>query len=70
MGDFLYRRVLADGTKARLTILIDPAQKQAFESLCAAHDLTASQVLRKLIADYVDAAGDLRAYRARARDRP
>jgi hypothetical protein len=39
---------------ARLTILIDPAKKQAFEELCRAQDMTPSQVVRRLIRDYMD----------------
>ena len=39
---------------ARLTILIDPVKKQAFEQLCEGQDLTASQVLRQLIREYLD----------------
>ena len=39
---------------ARLTILIDPAKKQAFEALCRTQDMTPSQVVRRLIRDYVD----------------
>ena len=38
---------------ARLTILIDADKKKAFEDLCASQDITASQVLRKLIRDYL-----------------
>lgn len=38
---------------ARLTLLIDPAKKAAFESLCAAQDLTPSQVVRQLIREYL-----------------
>lgn len=38
---------------ARLTVLIDPAKKKAFEGLCAAQDLTPSQVVRQLIRDYL-----------------
>lgn len=38
---------------ARLTLLIDPNKKAAFERLCAQHDLTASQVVRQLIRDYL-----------------
>ena len=38
---------------ARLTLLIDPNKKAAFESLCARQDLTPSQVVRKLIRDYL-----------------
>jgi hypothetical protein len=42
---------------ARLTVLIDPIKKKAFEELCAAQDLTSSQVVRQLIRDYLDAHG-------------
>jgi hypothetical protein len=38
---------------ARLTILIDPHKKKAFEDLCAAQDITPSQVVRKLIREYL-----------------
>ncbi|MEO8837970.1 MAG: ribbon-helix-helix protein, CopG family [Herbaspirillum sp.] len=38
---------------ARLTILIDPDRKKAFEELCAARDLTPSQVVRQMIRDYL-----------------
>ena len=34
---------------ARLTILIDPDKKAAFEELCMQQDITPSQVLRQLI---------------------
>jgi len=40
---------------ARLTLLIDPDKKAAFEALCASQDLTPSQVVRQLIRDYLDA---------------
>jgi predicted transcriptional regulator len=39
---------------ARLTILIDPAKKQAFETLCRTQDMTPSQVVRRLIRDFMD----------------
>ena len=42
---------------ARLTVLIDPAKKQAFEKLCAAQDITPSQVVRQLIRDYLEKHG-------------
>ncbi|MNV32954.1 ribbon-helix-helix protein, CopG family [Pseudomonas sp. B28(2017)] len=42
---------------ARLTVLIDPIKKKAFEELCAAQDLTPSQVVRQLIRDYLDTHG-------------
>ena len=38
---------------ARLTLLIDPAKKAAFEQLCASQDLTPSQVVRQLIREYL-----------------
>ena len=43
--------------KARLTILIDPAKKKAFEELCASQDLTASQTVRQLIRQYLEEHG-------------
>jgi hypothetical protein len=42
---------------ARLTVLIDPIKKKAFEELCAAQDLTPSQVVRQLIREYLDTHG-------------
>ncbi|MDH4061986.1 MAG: type II toxin-antitoxin system RelB/DinJ family antitoxin [Aquincola sp.] len=42
---------------ARLTLLIDPAKKAAFEDLCARQDLTPSQVVRQLIRDYLSQHG-------------
>ena len=38
---------------ARLTVLIDAEKKKAFEELCAAQDITASQVVRQLIREYL-----------------
>ena len=38
---------------ARLTLLIDPAKKAAFEQLCARQDMTPSQVVRRLIREYL-----------------
>ena len=38
---------------ARLTVLMDPARKSAFESLCRSQDLTPSQVMRQLIRDFI-----------------
>ena len=42
---------------ARLTLLIDPHKKRAFEMLCTAQDLTPSQVVRQLIRDYLSKYG-------------
>lgn len=38
---------------ARLTILIDPRKKKLFEDICAQQDLNPSQVVRKLIRQYM-----------------
>jgi hypothetical protein len=38
---------------ARFTVLIDPRKKRMFEEICAAHDLTPSQVVRQLIREYI-----------------
>lgn len=44
---------------ARLTLLIDPQKKQIFEEICAANDLTPSQVVRRMIRQYIiDHAGN------------
>jgi len=42
---------------ARLTILLDPVKKKAFEQLCAQQDVTPSQVVRQLIRDYLKQHG-------------
>lgn len=42
---------------ARLTVLIDPHKKKAFEELCASQDITPSQVVRQLIRDYLQQHG-------------
>lgn len=42
---------------ARLTVLIDPSKKKAFEALCAAQDVTPSQVVRRLIRDHLSQHG-------------
>ncbi|MEN3372776.1 CopG family transcriptional regulator [Dechloromonas sp. ZS-1] len=38
---------------ARLTLLIDPRKKKLFEEICAANDLTPSQVVRRLVRQYI-----------------
>jgi hypothetical protein len=42
---------------ARLTILVDPVKKEAFEQLCSSQDLTPSQVVRQLIREYLEKHG-------------
>ncbi len=39
---------------ARLTLLIDPKKKAVFERLCAVDDVTPSQMVRKLIREYIE----------------
>ena len=39
---------------ARLTVLIDPRKKSVFEKVCAAEDLTPSQVVRRMIRAYIE----------------
>lgn len=39
---------------ARLTILVDPRKKEVFERLCAEDDSTPSQVLRRLMRDFIE----------------
>lgn len=49
---------MVENRTARLTLLIDPVKKRLFEDICAAQDLTPSQVVRRLIRQYViDNAG-------------
>ena len=52
---------------ARLTILIDPAKKESFETLCRAQDMTPSQVVRRLIREYMEQHDEKPARRAPAR---
>jgi hypothetical protein len=39
---------------ARLTVLIDPRKKTVFEQLCAEEDVTPSQMVRRLIREYIE----------------
>ncbi len=52
----LYHRspVAMENRTSRLTILIDPKKKALFEELCAKDDVTPSQMVRKLIRDYIE----------------
>lgn len=38
---------------ARLTLLVDPRKKKLFEEMCAERDLVPSQVVRKLIRQWI-----------------
>ena len=53
---------------ARLTVLIDAEKKKAFEALCASQDITASQMVRQLIRDYLAKHGVEYSRRATAGD--
>jgi len=55
---------------ARLTILIDPAKKQAFETLCRTQDMTPSQVVRRLIREFMQQQDADTAQRRPARKTP
>lgn len=51
--------MLMENRTARLTLLIDPQKKKLFEEICAGQDLTPSQVVRKLVRQYIiDNAGN------------
>ena len=51
--------MLMENRTARLTLLIDPHKKKLFEEICAGQDLTPSQVVRKLVRQYIiDNAGN------------
>jgi hypothetical protein len=39
---------------ARLTFLIDPDKKAVFEALCEFDDVTPSQVIRRLIREFIE----------------
>lgn len=53
---FTYKSDMED-KPARFTILIDADKKKAFDDLCAAQDVTASQMIRQLIREYLDKHG-------------
>ncbi|HYX66719.1 MAG TPA: CopG family transcriptional regulator [Burkholderiales bacterium] len=38
---------------ARLTLLVDPRKKKLFEEMCAERDLVPSQVVRKLVRQWI-----------------
>ena len=39
---------------ARLTLLVDPKKKAAFEKLCALEDVTPSQKIRQFMREYIE----------------
>lgn len=55
---------------ARLTVLIDPSTKGAFETACRQIDMTPSQVVRRLIREFMQtraAPAPVKAGKARAK---
>jgi len=52
-----HHRSPMENKTARLTVLVDPTRKSAFEKLCHAEDMTPSQVLRRLIREFMDSHG-------------
>jgi len=55
---------------ARMTVLMDPVKKRAFEKLCLSQDLTPSQVVRQLIREYLASHGVTYATQSRKPPRP
>ena len=51
---------------ARLTVLIDPTTKDAFEAACRQADMTPSQVVRRLIREYMESQAPAAKSRAKA----
>lgn len=45
--------IMLENRTARLTILIDPNKKRAFEDLCKRLDTTPSQALRQMIREFL-----------------
>lgn len=45
--------IMLEDRTARLTILIDPNKKKAFEELCTRQDTTPSQALRQMIREFL-----------------
>lgn len=48
------RVITMEKRTARLTLLVDPNKKIAFEKLCALEDVTASQKIRQFMRDYIE----------------
>lgn len=44
-------QIFKENRTSRLTVLIDPQKKQAFEELCERLDTTPSQTIRQMIRD-------------------
>ena len=48
------RAITMEKRTARLTLLVDPNKKVAFEKLCALEDVTPSQKIRQFMRDYIE----------------
>lgn len=46
-----------DDKKARLTVLIDPQNKEDFDALCSSNNVSSSEVVRQLIVGYLQRHG-------------
>ena len=42
-----------DEKQARLTVLIDPENKKAFDAICSSREETSSEVVRQLILEFL-----------------
>lgn len=45
--------IMLENRTARLTVLIDPNKKKAFEELCTRLDTTPSQAMRQMVRDFL-----------------
>lgn len=45
--------IMLENRTARLTVLIDPNKKKAFEELCTRLDTTPSQAMRQMIREFL-----------------
>ena len=46
--------IMLENRTARLTVLIDPNKKKAFEELCTRLDTTPSQAMRRMIREFLE----------------
>ena len=46
-------KIMQEDRSARLTVLVDPNKKKAFEELCTRLDTTPSQVQRQMIREFL-----------------
>ncbi len=52
-GKSATKEIMLEDRTARLTILIDPDKKKAFEDLCARLDTNPSQAIRQMIREFL-----------------